>query len=121
MQYIVGICSKGGGPRYGSSFKYTRVGGYHLRWIQANLNSLDRHVEAEICDTDDLDSDDPLLSSSSESESTGSESESASSESESSRSESQSQSSDGSRSESESRGSSRGSDISSSDASSSGS
>ena len=39
--YIIGVKSNGGMGQWGTSHQYTRVGGYHWDWIDANINSLD--------------------------------------------------------------------------------
>ena len=41
---IVGVLSHGTGAYWGSVHGYTRVGGYHWEWINANMNSVDERV-----------------------------------------------------------------------------
>ena len=48
--HIVGVKSNGGPAQWGTSHEYTRVGGYHREWVEANLASLDTRITAEGCD-----------------------------------------------------------------------
>ena len=46
---IIGVKSNGGMGQYGTEHEYTRVGGYHWKWIMNNIHS-DTRVTAEGCD-----------------------------------------------------------------------
>ena len=47
--HVAGVYSNTEGAFWGSSHFYTRVGGYHAEWIEANLESLERRVRFENC------------------------------------------------------------------------
>ena len=47
--HIIGVKSNGGPAQWGTTHEYTRVGGYHRAWVEANLVS-DTRIAAEGCD-----------------------------------------------------------------------
>ena len=47
--YIIGVKSNGGPAQWGTTHQYTRVGGYHHDWVQANKNSLNQQIAAPNC------------------------------------------------------------------------
>ena len=47
---IIGVKSNGGPAQWGTTHEYTRVGGYHREWVEANLASLETRITAEGCD-----------------------------------------------------------------------
>ena len=46
--HIIGVKSNGGPAQWGTSHQYTRVGGYHRDWVEANLVS-DTRIAADGC------------------------------------------------------------------------
>ena len=50
--YIIGVKSNGGPAQWDTTHQYTRVGGYHRDWIDANLAS-DTRIPAANCGADD--------------------------------------------------------------------
>ena len=50
--YIIGVKSNGGPAQWDTTHQYTRVGGYHREWIDANLAS-DTRIPAANCGADD--------------------------------------------------------------------
>lgn len=47
--HIAGVLSHGEGAFWGAEHGYTRVGGYHTAWIEANVASLEQRVESTVC------------------------------------------------------------------------
>ena len=49
--YIIGVKSNGGPAQWDTTHQYTRVGGYHHDWVEANKNSLNQRIVAPNCGT----------------------------------------------------------------------
>ena len=47
--YIIGVKSNGGPAQWDTTHQYTRVGGYHHDWVEANKNSLNQRIVAPNC------------------------------------------------------------------------
>ena len=50
--YIIGVKSNGGPAQWDTTHQYTRVGGYHHDWVEANKSSLNQRVVAPNCGAD---------------------------------------------------------------------
>ena len=47
--HIIGVKSNGEDAQWGTTHEYTRVGGFHREWVEANIASLNKRIPAEEC------------------------------------------------------------------------